>query len=394
MLKKDFAQLKQLHVDPVECAEKTLTKDLRQVLAQIDEVRQCGAIPFSRMARLAFIGKTFLNSLVKRKFVSSQESEEFLDGLHSVASQFRLDRDRLAEGKVEIEEFLKIYGHLRPGTFDIRASRYDHTPELLTEISCQEVEPQSPELQKEPLISSLEKHRKIQQAMNRLGIQMDSHDILPFIKSVLEAREQAKFELSKAVSAVLESIAGVGQVLGFTREEMSFLSVVDLQKASRLSPNHVPGFLKKRIEVGRGAFETTKLILLPSIICSLQDLEFIEHPVSRPNFVTGKMVQGVIQWIGPGENVNPNLVKEKIIVIENADPGYDWIFAAGIKGLITCYGGVASHMAIRCAEFGLPAAIGCGQSYFSQLPKSGEVRLDCDARKISLVSPHSTLAPL
>lgn len=394
LLKKDFAQLKQLHVDPVECAEKTLTKDLRQVLAQIDEVRQCGAIPFSRMARLAFIGKTFLNSLVKRKFVSSQESEEFLDGLHSVASQFRLDRDRLAEGKVEIEEFLKIYGHLRPGTFDIRASRYDHTPELLTEISCQEVEPQSPELQKEPLISSLEKHRKIQQAMNRLGIQMDSHDILPFIKSVLEAREQAKFELSKAVSAVLESIAGVGQVLGFTREEMSFLSVVDLQKASRLSPNHVPGFLKKRIEVGRGAFETTKLILLPSIICSLQDLEFIEHPVSRPNFVTGKMVQGVIQWIGPGENVNPNLVKEKIIVIENADPGYDWIFAAGIKGLITCYGGVASHMAIRCAEFGLPAAIGCGQSYFSQLPKSGEVRLDCDARKISLVSPHSTLAPL
>ena len=50
-------------------------------------------------------------------------------------------------------------------------------------------------------------------------------------------------------------------------------------------------------------------------------------------------------------------------MIESADPGYDWIFTHDIKGLITKYGGAASHMAIRCAEFNLPAAIGSGEIF-------------------------------
>ena len=39
-----------------------------------------------------------------------------------------------------------------------------------------------------------------------------------------------------------------------------------------------------------------------------------------------------------------------IICIENADPGYDFIFNYKIKGLITKFGGSNSHMAIRCLE--------------------------------------------
>ena len=44
-------------------------------------------------------------------------------------------------------------------------------------------------------------------------------------------------------------------------------------------------------------------------------------------------------------------------MIENADPGFDWIFGSKILGLITKYGGVNSHMAIRCAELEIPAGI-------------------------------------
>ena len=50
-----------------------------------------------------------------------------------------------------------------------------------------------------------------------------------------------------------------------------------------------------------------------------------------------------------------------IVLIESADPGFDWIFSHAITGLVTKYGGANSHMAVRCAEFGLPAAIGCGE---------------------------------
>ena len=77
-------------------------------------------------------------------------------------------------------------------------------------------------------------------------------------------------------------------------------------------------------------------------------------------------------------------LKGKIVLLENGDPGYDWIFTRSPAGLITKYGGVASHMSIRCAEFGLPAAIGCG-SLFDSIKDSSTILLDCEKNKIDYV---------
>jgi phosphoenolpyruvate-protein kinase (PTS system EI component) len=74
-----------------------------------------------------------------------------------------------------------------------------------------------------------------------------------------------------------------------------------------------------------------------------------------------------------------------IVLIENADPGFDWIFSHEIAALVTKYGGANSHMAIRCAEFGIPAAIGCGEAIFSRLSAAGLARLDCAARRIEVI---------
>ena len=73
-------------------------------------------------------------------------------------------------------------------------------------------------------------------------------------------------------------------------------------------------------------------------------------------------------------------------MIENADPGYDWIFSHNIAGLITMYGGAASHMAIRAGEFQLPAAIGCGESIFNQLRGYNSISLDCANKLIRKIS--------
>ena len=67
-----------------------------------------------------------------------------------------------------------------------------------------------------------------------------------------------------------------------------------------------------------------------------------------PNFITEKAINSEIKVLSK-KNMNENL-KDKIILIENADPGYDWIFGYKISGLITKHGGVNSHMAIRCQE--------------------------------------------
>ena len=74
-------------------------------------------------------------------------------------------------------------------------------------------------------------------------------------------------------------------------------------------------------------------------------------------------------------------------MIENADPGYDFVFNYDIKGLITKFGGANSHMAIRCAEFNLPAAIGCGEQIFDSLKnRAQKIILDCLKNKIIKIS--------
>ena len=42
-------------------------------------------------------------------------------------------------------------------------------------------------------------------------------------------------------------------------------------------------------------------------------------------------------------------------------------------------------MAIRCAEFGIPAAIGCGEQLFSRLLRCRGIVLNCQDKTINLV---------
>ena len=69
-----------------------------------------------------------------------------------------------------------------------------------------------------------------------------------------------------------------------------------------------------------------------------------------------------------------------IVCIENADPGYDFLFNKGIKGLITKYGGANSHMAIRCMELQIPAIIGIGEKNFNHLKDKNSLLINCDQK--------------
>ena len=80
-------------------------------------------------------------------------------------------------------------------------------------------------------------------------------------------------------------------------------------------------------------------------------------------------------------NKKPKL-NDKIVLIKSADPGYDFIFNYKINGLITAYGGSNSHMAIRCLELNIPAAIGVGLEKFNEIKKQKFIRLDCKNKKI------------
>ena len=122
-----------------------------------------------------------------------------------------------------------------------------------------------------------------------------------------------------------------------------------------------------------------QLIKLPDLILKADDIyEFYENE-SRPNFITLKKVIGDTIEIN---KKNLKKLKNKIVMIKNADPGYDYIFNYGIKGLITQYGGANSHMAIRCLEYSIPAAIGVGNIKFENLKKSKKIIIDCYKKEI------------
>ena len=81
-----------------------------------------------------------------------------------------------------------------------------------------------------------------------------------------------------------------------------------------------------------------------------------------------------------------NSLTDKIVLIENADPGHDWLFTHDIAGLITAWGGANSHMAIRANELRLPAIIGAGEILYRKWSTSNVIFIDCANRIVEVIS--------
>ena len=109
-----------------------------------------------------------------------------------------------------------------------------------------------------------------------------------------------------------------------------------------------------------------------------QDIYEYDEKENKTNFISNKSVFGEAYLI---KNLKKFKINQKIVLIESADPGYDFIFNHNIKGLITKYGGVNSHMSIRCAELKIPAAIGVGNYKFNKILNK-KIILECGSKKI------------
>ena len=170
--------------------------------------------------------------------------------------------------------------------------------------------------------------------------------------------------------------------MGFTRQELALLGADELfTKGER---EELTIIWKEKITERKKERETNNMLLLPPIIFSAKDFDVVKYYVPRPNYITSKKIEAELVNLKNFDKDNIPEIKNKVVLIENGDPGYDWIFTRNIAGLITKYGGVASHMSIRCAEFGIPAAIGCGV-LFDSIANANSVVLDCKFKKIEAI---------
>ena len=357
---------------------KNSSKNHRKMLQSIEKLlNDCkiyGTIPFSRMARIAFISNIMLKSLTKIGKIDKKFEEALMQSISTPLPKFQEDASNYIEQKISRKEFLSKYGHLRPGTYDITALRYDQDERFLRGIKFKTRNYSKIELPDLKIDSVFKKH----------GIMISEKEFYDFLKKSIASREQLKFEFTKNLSEVLEIIAEIGNSLGFSREELANLNIKQIISSKSFARNKIASHWKNLINLTKKQKNMNELIVLPPIIFSEKDFNLIQYYQSNPNFITNKKMISKIELLNNSKKKIPDL-DGKIVLVENADPGYDWIFTQNPAGLVTKYGGVASHMAIRCAEINLPAAIGCGDSMFEKLKKSSKIMLDCKNKQILIL---------
>jgi len=348
------------------------TDAITKIYWLLEDCKRYGTLPFAGLARAGFISVSLLKSLVSLGVISKAESDRFINSLDAVSSQ--LPRDLSSLGK---EEFLEKYGHLRPGTYDILSSRYDKEPDLY--FDWEQISKQADHLKPEFKLG-LDQMKQIEKLLKEHKIDNDVIGFFEFLGKGIELRESSKFEFTRNLSDAIELIAEVGLQYGFSREDMSFASIDAFYEMYRSSvdPKQI---LEQSIRAGRDSYSKTCRVVLPPLLTSVNDIWAFELPETEPNFITQQRVTAEVSTADKTSDL-----KGKIVCISSADPGFDWLFSHEIAGLITCYGGANSHMAIRANELGLPSIIGAGEVKYALWSASKRLDIDCANCKVEVIS--------
>lgn len=356
---------------------------IRQVLELLDDARRLATGPFARMARLAFIAQQYLRGMVTRGVLSPDQAEMLLAGIETVTTRFSHDVERVVDGQLERRDFLAQYGHLRPGTYDITSLPY--AMQGMEFLKGRTASRDSLRAKRAPL-----DHARLLIEMESFlvthPVRVSAVELVSFIEQSTRLREELKFEFTRNISLALEWLAMIGEPMGFDRSALAHLPLECLIGVTPAStPDDVRSLWRAQIDGSTAARRVHRTVILPELLFDRADLEVVHRLNSRPNFITDRRITGDVVFV---DETTPRSAADlwgKLILVEKADPGFDWLFACGIGGLITRYGGAASHMAIRCAEFGRPAAIGCGEALFQRLRASRVVDLDCARQRVAPV---------
>jgi phosphohistidine swiveling domain-containing protein len=217
-------------------------------------------------------------------------------------------------------------------------------------------------------------------ALKALGIPLGFAEFEKFLRESIEGREYAKFVFTKSLSQSIEDIAGWAVLHDLTRDDASYLTLEELNliRMGHKSSN-LELWLKGHIADEREKTRYRAAVELPPLITDLIDFDAFTALQSEPNYIGIGNVQGKVVVFDGGKS---QPLQGCIVFMPQADPGYDWLFTQGIVGLITIYGGANSHMAIRAAEFGLPAALGVGEQLYDKFKSCNSIILDCLNRQI------------
>ena len=314
-------------------------------LSTILEHVVAGTEMFVQVARLAFYWKN------KFQETHPQENlDELITGhIQSINSQLQFDLVACRNGIIMREELVHRYGHLRPGQFSIFGESYENDPEHY-------------------LFAQMERAEAVGVAkcVHAFENKAEFKNVIMF----MQARERIKFLFSISLHLFATKLKQLLTQRGITERE-----------ASSASWERLRACLEGASNFEEGVEETTPSVLLPDVIIpGMTDLKVITFSEAMPIYITNTVVKARLCMLGrPDARVD---VSNALVLLPNADPGYDFLFHSGVVGIITKVGGPASHMCIRAIELQMPACIGCGERMYQKLASARTATLDCGSQQI------------
>ena len=310
------------------------------------------------------------------KIIDNSDIENFKSSLETITFKFIHDCNLLSKNLISFRKFKKTYGHLRPGTYDINSKNYLLFSKdffIKKDVNIKK---------KRSFILNKSKIRKIESLLKKNNINFTLSEFFLYLKRGIEGREYSKFIFTKNVDLILKRISQIAKFKNLSKKQISFLSIKDITDLNfiKLSKKKLLNKIKKK----QSEYSTNLNIKLPILLIDPKGVDVIPFQVSSPNFIGNKKIISKIIYIDSKVNFKKVDIDRKIVLIENADPGFDWLFNFEIKGLITKFGGANSHMSIRCNELKIPAAIGVGEKIFEDIKYNDQLILNCSLKKIEI----------
>jgi glutamine kinase len=328
----------------------TAGNDVRALAHCLTHIEQAMALPFAAHARLAFVARFQLTSLVTAGAIAESR-------LAALFTSMVVTQSRAAKAT-------NTSGTQRPSTFDIRVAP---------------VEARDVIRKRSPATISLT-HRErhdVNALLASNGIQMEAENWLALSRRRIELREHTKYILSNTLSYWLSALTRWGAMHSFEPDDLSHINVSALIACRDITQT------RQRIEANRQQHERDQLVRMPILIAHQRDLHANTDSILRPTFIGRGRVSGRIKVIDRFTKRAP-ITSGTIVLIRAADPGYDWIFGYPIVALVTCFGGPHSHMAIRCNELALPCALGCGEGVYETLLQARCISIDLEQQHLSI----------
>ena len=353
--------------------------EVQKIHFNIHNLKKNGTLPFAGIARIAFITTKILKSFVLLKIISTSEIVKFYESIELCTNDILLSANKaFANNKARIK-FNNKYGHLRPSTYSIISKNYKEN------FNNYFIKKKLTIKKKSKYLFSRKKLREMSYVFKKHNLKLSINKFLKIAKDSIRLREEAKLTFSKGIDEIFINLEKLGKEMNIDREDLQFLSIQEFEnRYQNLDIDKLSALLKLQIRKNKKTFKILKNISLPDVITSPNSVYQFEKYQAKGNFITNKVITGnIVEYV---KIKNKKLLNNKIVMVENADPGFDFLFGLNIKGLITQYGGVNSHMAIRCLEENIPACIGIGESNYENIKNNKIIELNCFQNNYKLLS--------